>query len=58
MDSQLVEYLPVAMRDFKRINEQFRDHVHNKDLEVPNIKIAMPLDGKEIKPEKIDDWWC
>ena len=56
MDSQLVEYLPVAMRDFKRINEQFRDHVHNKDLEVPNIKIAMPLDGKEIKPEKIDDW--
>lgn len=51
-----MEYLGVAMQDFRKINEKFREHVHNKDLEVPSIKIAMPLDGKEIKPEKIDDW--
>ena len=33
------------------------EHINEKNWEVPKIKMEMPLDGKEIKPEKIDDWW-
>ena len=42
----MVEYLPAAMKEYRKINEIFAEHTHNKRWEAPQIQISMPLDGK------------
>ena len=45
-----------ALLNFDKIHKLLAEHINEKNWEVPKINMEMPLDGKEIKPEKIDDW--
>lgn len=43
-------------KEFNKIKEELEKHMGDKTWEIPKIKMEMPLDSKEIQPEKIDDW--
>ena len=45
-----------AIKQFKGIKGELEKHINDKSWEIPKIKIEMPLDSKEIRPDQIDDW--
>ena len=51
-----MEYIPLAIKEFKDIEEVLEKHASDRSWEVPKIKMEIQLDSKEIRPEKIDRW--
>lgn len=51
-----MEYVLLGNKEFNKIKEELEKHMGDKTWEIPKIKMEMPLDSKEIQPEKIDDW--
>lgn len=56
IEPNFLEYIELASKEFNEVRKELDKHLSDKYWQIPNIKMEMPLDSKEIQPEKIDDW--
>jgi len=59
VESRLLEYLEVSLKQFRPVEEAFREAEPNlqRDPElIPVLSIKVPLDEGDIRPDYFDEW--
>lgn len=55
--NEQLAYIAVSLKQFNDINEIFVNFEKAGARIIPKLKVALiPIDEKEIRPDKIDDW--
>jgi hypothetical protein len=56
LDPLKAKYIATYRPAFRAVEAQFLKCLEREDTRCPVIKVEMPIDNREIRPEKIDEW--
>ena len=51
-----IQYLESSMNSLKKIKDKSKHYFSDRNWIIPEIKMEMPLDGRESRPDKVDSW--